>query len=112
MPTLKGLHPNETNHAMALYADARVSSSDQDFTLQEQALRAAGCDVARAGKASGTSRAGRTGLGTLLDSFRRGDTLVVTKIDRLARRGEAGRYGDCAAARRRPRPGIPCAVPQ
>lgn len=45
---------------MALYGDARVSSSDQDFTLQEQALRAAGCDVARAEKASGTSRAGRT----------------------------------------------------
>jgi DNA invertase Pin-like site-specific DNA recombinase len=43
---------------MALYGYARVSSSDQDFSLQEQALRAAGCDVIRAEKASSTSRAG------------------------------------------------------
>jgi DNA invertase Pin-like site-specific DNA recombinase len=70
---------------MALYGYARVSSSDQDFTLQEQALRAAGCEVIRAEKASGTSRSGRTELQVLLDFLRRGDTLVVTRIDRLAR---------------------------
>jgi DNA invertase Pin-like site-specific DNA recombinase len=70
---------------MALYGYARVSSSDQDFTLQEQALRAAGCEVIRAEKASGTSRTGRTELQVLLDFLRRGDTLVVTRIDRLAR---------------------------
>jgi DNA invertase Pin-like site-specific DNA recombinase len=70
---------------MALYGYARVSSSDQDFALQEQALRAAGCEIVRAEKASGTSRAGRTELATLLDFLRRGDTLVVTRIDRLAR---------------------------
>ena len=70
---------------MALYGYARVSSSDQDFTLQEQALRAAGCEVIRAEKASGTNRAGRTELQVLLDFLRRGDTLVVTRIDRLAR---------------------------
>jgi|GEM_PF-2664180 len=66
---------------MALYGYARVSSSDQDFALQEQALRAARCDVVRAEKASGTSRTGRTELETLLDFLRRGDTLVVTRID-------------------------------
>lgn len=70
---------------MAFYGYSRVSSSDQDYALQEQALRAAGCDVVRAEKASGTSRAGRTELATLLDFLRRGDTLVVTRIDRLAR---------------------------
>lgn len=70
---------------MALYVYARVSSSDQDFMLQEQALRAAGCDVVRAEKVSGTSRAGRAELQTLLDFLRRGDTLVITRIDRLAR---------------------------
>lgn len=37
---------------MALYGYARVSSSDQDSALQEQALRAAGYDVVRAEKAS------------------------------------------------------------
>lgn len=70
---------------MALYGYARVSSSDQDFGLQEQALRAAGCEVIRAEKASGTSRTGRTELQSLLDFLRHGDTLVVTRIDRLAR---------------------------
>ena len=70
---------------MAFYGYARVSSSDQDFALQEQALRAAGCEIIRSEKASGTSRVGRTELETLLNFLRRGDTLVVTRIDRLAR---------------------------
>lgn len=70
---------------MTLYGYARVSSTDQDFALQEQALRAAGCDVVRAEKASGTTCAGRTELQMLLDFLRQGDTLVVTRIDRLAR---------------------------
>ncbi len=70
---------------MALYGYARVSSSDQDFVLQEKALREAGCDVVRAEKESGTSRVGRTELQTLLDFLRSGDTLVVTRVDRLAR---------------------------
>ena len=39
----------------------------------------------RAEKASGTTRSGRTELETLLQFLRRGDTLVVTRIDRLAR---------------------------
>lgn len=70
---------------MALYGYARVSSSDQDFVLQEKTLREAGCDVVRSEKGSGTSRVGRTELQTLLDFLRPGDTLVVTRIDRLAR---------------------------
>jgi len=70
---------------MALYGYARVSTYDQDLALQEQALRAAGCDIVRAEKASGTTRAGRTELQILLDFLRRGDTLLVTRVDRLAR---------------------------
>ena len=70
---------------MALYGYARVSTNDQDFTLQEQALRAAGCEVIRAEKVTGTSRTDRTELQVLLDFLRPGDTLVVTRIDRLAR---------------------------
>ena len=60
---------------MALYGYARVSTNDQDFTLQEQALRAAGCEVIRAEKVTGTSRTDRTELQVLLDFLRRGDML-------------------------------------
>lgn len=70
---------------MAVYGYARVSTSDQDLTVQEEALRSAGCDVIRKEKVSGTSRNGRAELETLLQFLRAGDTLVVTRIDRLAR---------------------------
>lgn len=48
-------------------------------------MREAGCNVVRAEKGSGASRMGRTELQTLLDFLRPGDTLVVTRIDSLAR---------------------------
>ena len=67
------------------YGYARVSSLDQDLTIQRQALAAAGCDVVRAEKASGTSMKDRAELRTLMDFLGAGDTLVVTRIDRLAR---------------------------
>ena len=70
---------------MPLYGYARVSTIDQDLRLQRAALKAAGCDVVRAEKASGSRRDGRTELQVLLDFVRPGDTLVVTRIDRLAR---------------------------
>jgi DNA invertase Pin-like site-specific DNA recombinase len=72
---------------MSLYGYARVSVStfDQDLSIQRAALRAAGCEVIRAEKASGIHRHGRTELQVLLDFLRAGDTLVVTRIDRLAR---------------------------
>lgn len=70
---------------MTLYGYARVSTTDQDLTLQRDALRAAGCETIREEKASGTSTKGRTELATLREFMRKGDTLVVTRIDRLAR---------------------------
>lgn len=70
---------------MAVYGYARVSTTDQDTALQVAALKAAGCDVIREEKVSGTSRAGRVELDTLMEFVRSGDTLVVTRIDRLAR---------------------------
>jgi DNA invertase Pin-like site-specific DNA recombinase len=70
---------------VTLHGYARVSSLDQDLSLQEQALRAAGCRVVRAEKRSGAAREGRAELRLLLDFLRRGDTLVVTRVDRLAR---------------------------
>jgi DNA invertase Pin-like site-specific DNA recombinase len=70
---------------MPLYGYARVSTFDQDLSVQRDALKAAGCRVIRAEKASGTRRDGRTELQVLLDFVQPGDTLVVTRIDRLAR---------------------------
>jgi len=70
---------------MATYGYARVSTLDQDLALQRQMLRAAGCGVIRAETASGSRRDGRTELQMLLDFVQPGDTLVVTRIDRLAR---------------------------
>lgn len=67
------------------YGYARVSSTDQDLSIQREALRAAGCEVIREEKVSGTSRNGRSELATLLEFLRKGDTLVVTRVDRLAR---------------------------
>lgn len=64
---------------------ARVSTLDQDTSLQVAALRAAGCDVIREEKASGTTTEGRAELQTVLDFLRPGDVLTVTRIDRLAR---------------------------
>ena len=67
------------------YGYARVSTLDSDPARQRAALQAAGCEVIRAEKASGTRRDDRTELQALLTLLREGDTLVVTRIDRLAR---------------------------
>lgn len=70
---------------MATYGYARVSTADQDLTIQRDALNAAGCEIIREEKISGTSRQGRNELKTLMDFLREGDVLVVTRLDRLAR---------------------------
>jgi DNA invertase Pin-like site-specific DNA recombinase len=70
---------------MATYGYARVSTLDQDPTIQEDALRKPGCDVVRSEKVSGSSRAGAQGTGYIAGVPSPGDTLVVTRIDRLAR---------------------------
>lgn len=67
------------------YGYARVSTDDQDCSIQEAALFSAGCDVVRSEKKTGTTTDGRHELETLLDFLRSGDTLMVTRIDRLAR---------------------------
>src|SRR6202158_4742071 len=64
---------------------ARVSTLDQDLSLQLAALKTAGCDVVRSEKQSGTSTEGRKEFRTTLDFLRKGDVLIVTRIDRLAR---------------------------
>lgn len=64
---------------------ARVSTEDQDCSIQEEALRSAGATIIRSERKSGTTTTGRTELATVLDFLREGDTLLVTRIDRLAR---------------------------
>jgi DNA invertase Pin-like site-specific DNA recombinase len=64
---------------------ARVSTNDQDCAVQEAALKAAGCSIIRSEKLTGTTTEGRKELETVLAFLRAGDTLMVTRIDRLAR---------------------------
>src|SRR5674476_110469 len=70
---------------MTIIGYARVSTTDQNLDIQEAALRSAGCDMIRSEKRTGTTTAGRTELATVLDFLRKGDVLMVTRIDRLAR---------------------------
>ena len=68
-----------------IHGYARVSTSDQDLSIQLEALRRAGADVIRQEKRSGTTKEGRAALANLLASLHRDDVLMVTRIDRLAR---------------------------
>ena len=63
---------------------ARVSTQDQDTSLQRVALEGAGCDRVFQETASGAQR-DRPELLAALEYMREGDTLVVWKLDRLAR---------------------------
>jgi DNA invertase Pin-like site-specific DNA recombinase len=64
---------------------ARVSTIDQDLTVQQEALKSAGCEKVFSEKVSGASTIGREELQRILDYVRDGDELVITRIDRLAR---------------------------
>jgi DNA invertase Pin-like site-specific DNA recombinase len=70
---------------MTVIGYARVSTTDQGLTIQETALRAAGCELLRSEKQSGTTREKRAELQTIIDFLRPGDVLMVTRVDRLAR---------------------------
>ncbi|HXR34958.1 MAG TPA: recombinase family protein [Candidatus Binataceae bacterium] len=63
---------------------ARVSTSEQETAAQVTALKAAGCERIYREKASG-GRWDRPELHRLLDQLRKGDVLVVWKLDRLSR---------------------------
>jgi len=69
---------------MALIGYARVSTDEQDTAIQLSALRAEGCTVILEDKASGGSR-DRPNLARALARVGHGDTLMVVRIDRLAR---------------------------
>jgi DNA invertase Pin-like site-specific DNA recombinase len=63
---------------------ARVSTDDQDLTMQRAALKEAGCKRIYEEKVSGAKR-DRPELARLLDHMREGDVVVVARLDRLAR---------------------------
>jgi DNA invertase Pin-like site-specific DNA recombinase len=72
---------------------ARVSTEDQDLTVQREALQRLGVGVDRVyvdHGLTGTSR-DRPGLRQAMAACRSGDTLVVTKLERLARSGPDAR---------------------
>jgi|SRR5262249_39661787 len=64
---------------------ARVSTREQDLTLQREALTAAGCSRIYAEKISG-ARADRPQLARLLKALEPGDQVIVTRLDRLGAR--------------------------
>jgi DNA invertase Pin-like site-specific DNA recombinase len=64
---------------------ARVSSTGQSLDIQVELLTAAGCTKVFGEKRSGRFAADRDELRDCLDFVREGDTLIVTRLDRLAR---------------------------
>lgn len=63
---------------------ARVSGNDQNLSLQMDALKNAGCKKIYTDKITGT-KAERPGLNQVLDALRKGDILIVWRLDRLGR---------------------------
>ena len=59
---------------------ARVSTHDQDLTLQRQRLENAGCEMLFEEKISGARRL-RPKLEELIDKLRKDDVLVVTRLE-------------------------------
>src|ERR1700688_843199 len=66
---------------MMLLGYARVSTSEQDTSAQVSALKSAGCEKIFRENASG-GRWDRPELHRLLDQMRKGDVLIVSRLDR------------------------------
>lgn len=71
------------------YGYARVSTADQHLEAQIKALQEAGAEVIYKDKATGKNTH-REGLQALLGILQAGDTLIVTKMDRVARSVKQG----------------------
>lgn len=69
---------------MAVVGYARVSSTQQNYETQVERLKAAGAEKIFEEKKSGLDRE-RIELARCLEYLREGDTLLITKLDRLAR---------------------------
>ena len=69
---------------MAAYGYARVSTEGQSLSAQLAQLNAAGCKQVFREKISG-ARSDRKQLARLVSSLTKGDVVIVTRLDRLAR---------------------------
>lgn len=67
------------------YGYARVSSLAQNLTAQIRQLEEVGCDLVFKEKVSGRKKEDREQFNILLEKVQKGDTIVVTKLDRFAR---------------------------
>lgn len=63
---------------------ARVSTKDQNLSLQKDALQKEGCELFFEEKASG-AKSDRPELRRMIDQLRKGDIVIIWKLDRLGR---------------------------
>lgn len=70
---------------MAKIGYARVSTLKQDLSEQITALEKFGCEKIFSGKHSGKAENNEEQLNELLSYIREGDTVIVTKLDKLGR---------------------------
>ncbi|PIC78626.1 resolvase [Sporosarcina sp. P18a] len=68
-----------------IYGYARVSTNKQELDIQVNTLKEKGATKIYKEKISGSAKADRKELNKLLKEIKAGDTLVVTKADRIAR---------------------------
>jgi len=83
-PGIPLLHKSVQNGVPMLLGYARVSTGSQSLEAQLEALKAAGCERVYAEKRSGADGE-RKELARLLKAARPDDTVVVCRLDRLAR---------------------------
>ena len=80
-----------------VFGYARVSKNEQSLDIQLEKLKNYGCDEIYQEKISGI-REDRSELNKLLERIRKGDKIVVQRLDRLGRRMSLIRYRNQVSA--------------